>query len=114
MRLLRWAFVGVLALALTDRAQAQTNIGPIQPNALTGIKPSDVQFKKVDTTSLLRAPIPAANTAGTNSFSLTGIFRRLTGTGTTPIMGRSNIPAPQYQSAVTPLLPVMSTVPLRR
>lgn len=109
MRLLRWACAGILALALTDRANAQDF-----QSALTGIKPSDVQFKQVDISGALRATNPVIESGSQNRFSLSNFFRRLTGPSTKTIIGRSNIPAPQYPSAIMPLAPIMSTVPKRQ
>jgi hypothetical protein len=108
MRRSRWAWAGIVALALSGSARAQTSN---YSSALTGIKPSDVQFKQVDISGALRAPNGVVSTGSSNGFSLSNFFRKLMGPSPTPVMGRSNIPSAQYPSAVMPLPPVSSTVP---
>ena len=110
MRCLRWAFVGVFALALTGSVHAQGS----PQTALTGVKPSDLQFKKVDTGEVMRSANGAMNTAGASGFSLTSFFRRLTGPGNKTLMGSSAIPPPRFSKPVQPQLPVNSTVFMRQ
>ena len=59
MRHARWSLAAALALAVGGLAHGQgANIPQFQPagfsSALTGIKPTDVQFRQVDTQALLR------------------------------------------------------------
>ena len=109
MRCLRWAFAGLVALALTNGAQAQTN-GNFS-TALTGVNPANIQFKQVDTSGALQLPTGTSQ-MNSSTFSVSAFFRRLVGSNSaTPIIGQSNIPAAQYKAAVSPLPPISSTVP---
>jgi hypothetical protein len=104
----RWAWAAILALGLTGGAKAQD-----LSSALTGVKPSNLQFKQVDTSGALRSPISAMNSGSSSRFSLTGIFRKLAAPSPKPIIGVSNIPAQQYPNGFAPSLPINSTVPGR-
>ena len=108
MRLLRWACVGLFALAFSGNVRAQGS----PQTALTGVSPSKMIFKKVDTSDVLRSPTGAMS-SGASGFSLTSFFRRLTGPGNKTIMGRSDVPAPRFGNPIKPMLPFNSTVPTR-
>jgi hypothetical protein len=109
MRSLRWAFATMVALALSNGAQAQTN-GNFS-TALTGVNASNLQFKPIDTSGALQLP-SGTSQMSSSTFNVSGFFRRLVGMNSaTPIIGQSNIPAAQYNPAVSPLPPILSTVP---
>jgi hypothetical protein len=105
MRQTRWALAGVLALVLAGGARAQNF-----QNALTGVKPENVQFRKVDTSATLRAPVTVLNSSSSSGFSLTNFFRRLVAPSPKSIQGMSAVPAPQYKNPFMPLPPVASTI----
>ena len=107
MRLERWAFLAVVALVFANNASAQNF-----QSALTGIKPSDVQQRKVDTANAMGG-VAQLSSVGQPRFSLTSFFRKITTFGGTTL-GRSNIPNQQYNNAYKPLQPVNSTVEIRR
>jgi hypothetical protein len=103
MRLFRWAFAGALALALAGDGQAQD-----YSSALTGVNPSSVTGKRIDTSGAISGT-PVLSGAAGNSFSLSSFFRRMTGFGA-PIMGGSSVPVPTFSNPVAPSLPINSTV----
>jgi hypothetical protein len=102
MRLLRWACIGIFALLLNGAARAQNF-----QSGLTGVKPADVKFKPIDTGGAI-AGVPPLTSAGQSSFSLSGMFRKLSGFGSRTF-GSSSVPA-QAPNIVTPRPPVNSTV----
>ena len=103
---LAWATVVTLALGGTARAQQPLTTTNLQ-RALGGVSPSSVTFKQVDTSNAISGA-PQVGTAA-SSFSFLNFFRQVTGFGS-PTMGSSNIPAPMYRNAITPLPPISSTV----
>jgi len=96
------AIVGLFLLMGSASAQDYSS-------ALTGVKPSDVKFKTIDTSSVLRTPSMTTSSLG-QTFSLTNFFRKFTGPSTKPVRGVSAIPKAQYRSPVTPRLPTSSQV----
>jgi hypothetical protein len=112
MRRLRWALLGVLALVATESAQAQT-AGNFQ-TALTGVSPSAIQFKPIDTTNAMQGASGVVTAGTSNSLSINSFFRRFLGLGSAPVRGVSNIPAAQYRAVFAPLPPISSTVPTTR
>lgn len=108
MRLIRWACVGLVALAFSGNVRAQGS----PQTALTGVSPSKMVFKKVDTGEVLRSP-NGAMSSGASGFTLTNFFRRLTGPGPQTFRGRSDVPAPRFANPITPALPINSIVPKR-
>jgi hypothetical protein len=107
-RRLAWAAVATLALAGSARAQtAQPITTSNLQRALGGVSPSSVIGKKVDTSNAISGGPKMSN--ATSSFSFLNFFRQAAGFGS-PTIGRSNIPAPMYPSAVTPLPPINSTI----
>lgn len=103
MRKAHLVLAGLIALALAPNARAQNF-----QSAISGVKPSDVQFKKVDTSGAIGGT-SSLTTIGKSPFSLTGFFRRITGLGQ-PKSVIAPVPAPQYKSSFTPLPPINSTV----
>lgn len=103
MRMAHLAWAGVIALALATDAHAQNF-----QSAISGIKPSDVQFKKVDTSSAIGGA-PSLTEAGQFSFGLTGLFRKITNFNR-PTPTATRVPTPQYNSRFTPLKPINATI----
>lgn len=113
MRHLRWALPGIFALAIAGSASAQT-AGNFS-SGLTGVSPSAIKFKTIDTSTALQGATGAVNAGTSNSsFSLSGFFRKLVGPSPKQVIGVSNIPAAQYRAAFAPLPPVIGTVPTTR
>lgn len=108
MRRLRWALLGFVVLAMGNSANAQSFA-----NGLTGIKPSDVQFKQIDIPKTLMAPQATTQNIGPSRFSLSNLLRPFVGPSTKPVRGSSIIPNQQYPNAYNPLPPINSTVPGR-
>lgn len=110
MRLASWVAVGVVAFGFATSANAQTSGSPqaLTPSNLssvmTGVKPSDVQFRMPDGRLLPKGAVPTSPTAATatrSRFSLASLFARLTG---------SSNSGPSTPTAFKPVMPVMSTV----
>jgi len=117
MRRARWLMLGVFSLAMCGVAAAQTANVPQGSfsSALTGIRPTDVQFKQIDTTGLLRAPVNTLQQTGGSRFSLTNFFRKMFMPSASPTRGVSPLPDPQkvpgWQFSNSPIKPVQPVIP---
>src|SRR5262245_58594839 len=119
MRRVRWALMGALALAIGNFANGQgANVPNLQPpgfsSALTGVRPTDIQFRQIDTNKLLRAPVPAAMNTTQRSSGIGGFFRKVFGFIDKPKRGASPLPDPktvpgwQFQdSPIKPMKPIL-------
>jgi len=103
MRITHWAIAGVCALAMSGTANAQNF-----QSGLTGVRPSDVTFRQVDTGSVVQGT-PSLPTSMQSRWSFSSFFRKVTNFGSTT-RGSSNIPAQQYPNIVEPLRPTSSRV----
>ena len=120
MRHARWSLAAALALAVGGLAHGQgANIPQFQPagfsSALTGIKPTDVQFRQVDTQALLRAPAPTMTNVSQNRFSFKNLFRNVFSFGGKTVHGVSPLPDPKtvpgWQFPSSPIRPVKPVIP---
>lgn len=121
MRRARWTLAALFALAVCVSADAQSaNVPKIAPSgfssAMTGIKPTDVQFRQIDTNKLLRAPGPVVQQVQAKKFSFGSFLRKITGIGSAPVRGVSPLPNPktvpgwQFQnSPIKPMKPILPT-----
>jgi len=103
MRASKWVCAGALALTLSSSALAQNF-----QSSLTGVKPSEVTFKKIDVANVANG-VPALPSSMESRFSFTGIFRKITNFGSTT-RGSSNIPQQQYPNIIEPRRPISSQV----
>jgi hypothetical protein len=102
MRKAKWIVGAVLAFSFAGLAAAQQF-----QSALTGVRPSDVQFRKIDTSGAIASP--SLTSMGQSRFSLSSFFRRLNPFApSTP--ARIVVPRQQYPSAFDPLPPINSTI----
>jgi hypothetical protein len=115
MRRARWLLLGVLTLGVYGIAQGQNQTLPQGSfsSGLTGIRPTDIQFKQIDTGALSRAPINTVQQTGKSRFSLSNFFRKIFTPSTKPTRGVSPLPAPkdvpgwQFDSPFKPVKPVI-------
>ena len=116
----RWSLVGMLALAVGNLANGQgANVPNLQPvgfsSALTGIKPSDVQFRQIDTKGLLRAPVPTIGKATESRSTIKNLFRKVFGFNSKPVQGVSPLPdpatVPGWQFPDSPIKPMRPQLP---
>jgi predicted Zn-dependent protease len=117
MRRARWLMLGIFALAMCGVAAAQSANVPQGSfsSALTGIRPTDVQFKQIDTAALARAPVNTLQQTGQSRFSLTNFFRKMFMPTAKPTRGVSPLPDPQsvpgWQFPNSPIKPVQPVIP---
>jgi hypothetical protein len=120
MRLARWSLVAVVALAVHGSADAQSTNLPRGnfSSGLTGIRPTDVQFRQIDTTALTRGTAaPVQNIAqGQSGFSLGRFFKKLftfgsnRTTGVSPLPNPGTVPGWQFpNSPIKPMQPIIPT-----
>jgi hypothetical protein len=115
MRRARWLLLFVLALAVYGTADGQSPSLPQGSfsSGLTGIRPTDVQFKQIDTAALSRAPVNTLQQTGKSRFSLSNFFRKMFMPSAKPTHGVSPLPAPKdvpgwkFDSPFKPVQPVI-------